>query len=264
MHFVSFGEEELGQVAAVLARDPGDQPPSCRHVATSRPLTPSLRATRPRARHSTPWLRRGSKNGGKRKRGRSLGGAAYWAAGLSGPAGTPSKPRPAPAMPPVPLQRHRRGRRPLVRLFPIARTGPMGRNSCNLFWIKQFALFLQQPTDPAIRWNRNGRLSLPQRTVGMEPPVHNSPGEGVARERRSCLMDADSVPAGQAPSARARPPSPLTRAATRRDAELLHLPVEVGPLDAQLARGVPQVAPVGGKPLQDVLPLELRSRGAQR
>ena len=56
----------------------------------------------------------------------------------------------------------------------------------------------------------------------------------------------------------------LPGAPAQRDAELLHLAVEVRPLDAEVAGGVPEVAPVRGQPLEDVLPLEARARHPQR
>src|SRR5438552_906181 len=47
-----------------------------------------------------------------------------------------------------------------------------------------------------------------------------------------------------------------TIARGRLDPELLHLAIEIGPLDPQLARGVPEVAAIGGQAVEDVLALE--------
>src|SRR4029077_8059252 len=48
------------------------------------------------------------------------------------------------------------------------------------------------------------------------------------------------------------------------DAELLHLPVEVRALDAEVPRGVAEVAPFRGEAVEEVLPLETRAGLAQR
>src|SRR5258708_8812621 len=81
----------------------------------------------------------------------------------------------------------------------------------------------------------------------------------------------------EAPSPAASPPGErdlglargLARAGLRAgpfvaaEAQLLHLPVEVGPLDSEVAGRLPEVSPVRGEPLQHVLPLEARARLAQ-
>src|SRR5262245_19340999 len=54
-----------------------------------------------------------------------------------------------------------------------------------------------------------------------------------------------------------------SRRTRRADAQLLHLPIEVRPLDAQVTRGTRQAARIGGEPIENVLPLETRARLAQ-
>src|SRR5258708_31986534 len=105
------------------------------------------------------------------------------------------------------------------------------------------------------------------------PPVAADPADvpslrellGPARSRLEAPSPAASPP-GERDLGLARG---LARAGLRAgpfvaaEAQLLHLPGELCPLDPEVAGRLPEVPPVRGEPLQDVLPLEARARLAQ-